>query len=535
MVNRNERDHQKDPRHEIERLQILLDISQSLHRSINLDELLLYIMCKTKKLMDAEAVAVLLHDPATNEFFFRIPEASPNSHDMQLEEVRFPADKGIAAVVLKSGRPELLLNVANDPRHFRLVDKKTGFRTKSMVVVPLQTKERIIGVVEACNKLTGTFDEEDVHFLMMIASTVAMALDNARMYAELEKTHRELLLAHKSKEQLIATAIEENDSLRRELKGRYCVDQIVGNSPQVLEVFRYLERVVGSDITVLIEGETGTGKELLARCLHFNGPRKDKAFVVQNCGAIPESLLASELFGHRKGAFTGALSDKRGSFEVANGGTIFLDEVTEMSPAMQVSLLRALQEGDIKPVGADESKRVDVRVISATNKELEREVKGGRFREDLFYRLKVFSIRLPALREREDDIPVLAEHFMRKFNKKQNRSIRGFSEETLECLSAYPFPGNVRELENEIERAVMLAGDLEYIEIYHLSKRLRKASALAKCEPQTHGPLREMVESLEKRVLAELLEKHGGNKTKIAKESGLSRFGLMKKLKRYGL
>jgi transcriptional regulator with GAF, ATPase, and Fis domain len=534
MVDRNEPSHQEDLRRQIENLQTLLDISQSLHRSINLDELLLYIMCKTKKLMDAEAVAILLHDPARNEFFFRIPEASPDAHDVQLEEIRFPADKGIAAVVLKTGKPELLLNAEDDLRHFRLVDKKTGFKTKSMVVVPLQRKDRIIGVVEACNKITGTFDEKDVHVLMMIASTVAMALDNARVYAELEKAHRELLLANKSKEKLIASAIEENDFLRRALKGRFCVDQIVGNSPQVLEVFRYLERVVGSDITVLIEGETGTGKELVARCLHFNGLRKDKAFVVQNCAAIPESLLASELFGHRKGAFTGALSDKRGSFEVANGGTIFLDEVTEMPPAMQVSLLRALQEGEIKPLGADESRKVDVRVISATNKDLEREVKGGRFREDLFYRLKVFSIRLPALREREDDIPVLAEHFLRKFNKKQNKSIRGLSEEALECLSAYLFPGNVRELENEIERAVMLAEDGEYIEIYHLSKRIRKASALAKCEPLTHGPLREMVEALEKRVLAEMLEKHGGNKTRVAEELGLSRFGLLKKMKRYG-
>jgi transcriptional regulator with GAF, ATPase, and Fis domain len=535
MPARIERGTRNDPHEEIERLKTLLDISQSLHRSINLDELLLYIMCKTKKLVDAETVAVLLHDPATNEFFFRIPEAAPNAHEMQLEEIRFPADKGIAATVFKSGKPELLLNVADDPRHYRLVDNKTGFKTRSMVVVPLQRKERIIGVMEACNKITGVFDVRDVHFLTTIADTVAMALDNARMFAGLEKAHRELQLVRTSHEHLTSGAIEENDLSHYEFGGGYCDDLIVGNSPQILEVFRCIEKVIVSDITVLIEGETGTGKELLARCFHFNGPRKDKPFVVQNCGGIPESLLASELFGYRKGAFTGAVSDKKGAFEVANGGTIFLDEVVEMSPAMQVSLLRTLQEGEIKPLGADDSKKVCVRAISATNKDLEHEVKEGRFREDLFYRLNVFSLRLPALREREGDIPVLGEHFIDKFNRKQGKSVQGFSQEALECLLTYPFPGNVRELENEIERAVTLAGEGSRIEIYHLSKRIRKGSALANYEPPSHGTLRRMVEALEKRVLVEMMEKHGKNKTKIAEELGLSRFGLTKKMKRYGL
>jgi transcriptional regulator with GAF, ATPase, and Fis domain len=535
MVARNERGARIDHHEEVERLKTLLEISQSLHRSINLDELLLYIMCKTKKLVDVQTVAILLHDPARNEFFFRIPEAAPDAHEMQLEEIRFPADKGIAATVFKSGKPELILNVADDPRHYKPVDRKTGFKTRSMVAVPLRRKERTIGVMEACNKTTGVFNERDVHFLTVIADTVVMALDNARMFAELEKAHRELLLLRSSHEHLVAGPIKESNHPRWEFEGGYCVDLIVGNSPQMLEMFRCLEKVIVSDITVLIEGETGTGKELLARCLHFNGPRKDKSFVVQNCGGIPESLLVSELFGYRKGAFTGALSDKKGAFEVANGGTIFLDEVAEMSPPMQVSLLRALQEGEIKPLGADESKKVCVRVISATNRDLEQDVKKGRFREDLFYRLNAFSIRLPALRERRDDIPLLAEHFIDKYNRKQGKSIKGFSEEALECLSAYPFPGNVRELENEVERAVMLAGDENLIEIYHLSKRIRKGSALARHDAPAQGSLRELVEALEKRVLLEMMEKHGRNKTKIAEELGMSRFGLMKKMKRYGL
>jgi transcriptional regulator with GAF, ATPase, and Fis domain len=522
-------------RFEVDRLRTLLDISQSLHASINLDDLLLYIVSKTKKLVGAQTVAVLLHDASAKEFFFRIPEASPDTHETRLEEIRFPDDKGIAASVFTNATPELILDVAHDPRHYRVVDGNTGFKTKSLMAVPLQTKHSTIGVLEACNKISGTFAERDLDCLLMIANTVAMALDNARIHEALEKTHRQLQLAHTHEQQLVESTLEENYYLRRELEGRNCPEQIVGNSPRILSLLQDLGRVLTSDVTVLIEGETGTGKELLARCLHYNGPRKARPFVTQNCGAIPEALLASELFGHRKGAFTGAIAEKRGAFEVADGGTIFLDEVAETPPLMQVSLLRALQEGEIKPLGAEQCKKVNVRMISATNRDLENDVKNGRFREDLYYRLKVFSIKVPPLREREDDVPVLADHFLRKFNRRHNKLVQGFSRESLECLSAYSFPGNVRELENEIERAVVLVGDGKCIEIYHLSKRIRKALAVSIFGPGTHGTLKEMVESLERKVLSEMLVKHGNNNTRIARELGLSRFGLMKKLKRYGL
>jgi two-component system response regulator HupR/HoxA len=258
------------------------------------------------------------------------------------------------------------------------------------------------------------------------------------------------------------------------------------------------------------------------------------AFVSQNCGGIPDTLLASELFGHKRGSFTGAVKDKKGLFEIAHGGTVFLDEVAEMSPAMQTSLLRVLQEGEIKPLGSDRSKKVDVRVISATNKNLEKEVKEGRLREDLFYRLSVFTVDLPPLRDRTGDIPVLANHFIAKFNKKTKKPVTGFSQEAMDCLSSYPFPGNVRELENEIERAIAMVSDSNQIEISNLSDKIRDDSVREIHGVKMRSSLKEMVETLEKSVLMEKLREHGGNKTRVAKDLGLSRNGLMKKMQRYG-
>jgi transcriptional regulator with GAF, ATPase, and Fis domain len=404
-----------------------------------------------------------------------------------------------------------------------------------MIAVPLKTKEQTIGVLEVLNKIKGDFDEKNLSFLVTLAPIIAMALDNARMCTELNRAYNELQLINKDKDELIAQTRNEVAFLRREVERHYRFDRIIGNSEPMLDVYRLCERVIDSDITVLVEGDTGTGKELFARTIHFNGPRKDRPFVSQNCGGIPDTLLASELFGHKRGAFTGAVRDKKGLFEIANGGTVFLDEVGEMSPAMQTSLLRVLQEGEIKPLGSDLSKKVDVRVISATNKNLEKERQDGRMREDLFYRLSVFAIRLPPLRERVGDIPVLANHFVSKFRKKTKKPIKGLSQEALDALAVYPFPGNVRELENEIERAVAMVTDGHLIELSNLSGKIQDTSASAIHGTQLRHSLKEMVETLEKSVLVEKLRELRGNKTRVARELGLSRNGLVKKMQRYGL
>ena len=518
---------------EHQELKYLWDISQSLYQYLNVDDLILHIIKQITNVMYAEATSVILHDEGKDELVFCWSSDIPERLD-KLEEIRIPADHGIAGSVFKSGKAEIILEVAQDPRHYSDVDSATDFKTKSMIAVPLKTKEQTIGVLEVLNKIKGLFDEKDFNFLVTLAPIIAMALDNARMCTELNSAYRELQLINKDKDEVIKKTKNEVAYLRREVERHYRFDQVIGNSERMLEVFRLCERAIDSDITVLIEGETGTGKELIARIIHFNGPRTKMPFVSQNCGGIPDTLLASELFGHKRGSFTGAVKDKKGLFETAHGGTVFLDEVAEMSPAMQTSLLRVLQEGEIKALGSDFSKKVDVRVISATNKNLEKEVQEGRLREDLFYRLSVFTVELPPLRDRTGDIPVLANHFIGKFNEKTKKSVTGFSQRAMDCLSSYPFPGNVRELENEIERAMAMVADSNQIEISNLSDKIHHDSVRAIHGVKLRSSLKEMVETLEKSVLMEKLREHGGNKTRVAKELGLSRNGLMKKMQRYG-
>ena len=287
-------------------------------------------------------------------------------------------------------------------------------------------------------------------------------------------------------------------------------------------------KVLDADTTVLVTGETGTGKELFARLIHENGARRRGKFVAQNCAALPETLLESELFGHTRGAFTGAVADHRGLFEEADRGTIFLDEVGEMSPAMQLRLLRVLQEGEIRPVGASASRKVDVRVIAATNADLEAQIRRGDFRQDLYYRLNVFPIPLPPLRERVEDIPALAEHFLKTYRARARRAVPGISPDALRCLRAYPFPGNVRELENEIERAVVLADDGEPLRPEHLSARVRVGLTAPGAEART---LNDAIEELKRRMIEDAL-RECGSKTRAAERLGLTRQSLQQMLRR---
>jgi two-component system response regulator HupR/HoxA len=256
---------------------------------------------------------------------------------------------------------------------------------------------------------------------------------------------------------------QENLYLRREVERRYSFGNIIGGSPAMERVFDVMEKVAATTATLLITGETGTGKDLVARAIHYASPRKDGRFVAQNCGALPDTLLESELFGHRRGAFTGAHQDKKGLFELAHRGSIFLDEIGETNPGMQVRLLRVLQDGEVRPLGASDIRKVDVRVIAATNRDLRKMVEDGDFREDLYYRLRVVEMPLPTLRERPEDIPTLAEHFLERAAERMGSSLRGFTHSAMNRLSAYPWPGNVRELENEIERVVALSGDADAV------------------------------------------------------------------------
>jgi transcriptional regulator with PAS, ATPase and Fis domain len=310
---------------------------------------------------------------------------------------------------------------------------------------------------------------------------------------------------------------------------------IIGRSEAMQSLTRQLERVVDTRVTVLVEGETGTGKELVAAAVHYRSRRRDKLFVAQNCAAISENLLESELFGHKKGAFTGASDDKKGLFEIADGGTLFLDEVNSTSLSLQSKLLRALQEGEIRPVGATTAKHVDVRIVAATNRNLEELVAKGEFREDLYYRLKVFPLRIPPLRERRDDIPVLATHFLARYSQELGKPAGGFSQQALELMMSYEWPGNVRELQNEVQRLVIQLEPGNFVTPELLSPHIKKALGVVAKASVPKGTLREMMDTVEKYLLLETLREHGQNKTSAAKGLGITREGLHKKLRVHGI
>jgi two-component system, NtrC family, response regulator HupR/HoxA len=314
---------------------------------------------------------------------------------------------------------------------------------------------------------------------------------------------------------------------------RYSYDAIVGRSAAMQELYAMLDRVVDSESTVLIQGENGTGKELVARAIHYNSPRKSRRFVVQNCSAFNDNLLDSELFGHRRGAFTGAYADKRGLFEVADTGTFFLDEVGDMSPSLQVKVLRVIQEGTFMPVGDTESRRVDVRLIAATNRDLQTMVARGTFRQDLFYRLNVINLLIPPLRERRDDIELLIEHFLAR-HARGRRGRKRLSAECHQRLLDYPWPGNVRELENELERLVVLSGPSTEIGAEHLSPRIREPDE-AETSSEEPATLPAAVQALERRMIADALARCDGNKTHAARELDISRRNLIRLVQKYEL
>lgn len=328
---------------------------------------------------------------------------------------------------------------------------------------------------------------------------------------------------------------EDNLKLNKQFENQLDLGNMIGNSPPMLKVLKLVKKVVNTPTTVLLLGETGTGKELLAKIIHYNSSRKDQAFIVQNCGAIPDTLLQSELFGHVKGSFTGAIGNKEGLFEVANNGTIFLDEIGDTSPALQLGLLRALQEGEIKPVGSTESKKVDVRIIAATNRNLEEDVKAGRFREDLYYRLSVFPILLPSLRERRSDIPDLIHYFLEKYTERIEKKLKGLDRQVMQILNNAPFPGNIRELENEIERLVTLADDNSFITDDLLSPRFKDLNIATNMGLPENGNLKSAIEVLERKMITEALKQTNGNILRSAQELGVSRVGLHKMLNRHGI
>jgi two-component system, NtrC family, response regulator HupR/HoxA len=386
----------------------------------------------------------------------------------------------------------------------------------SEIAAPLVVQGEVVGAL-LCGGIDRQVSEPEVAAIAALLEEVAVAVADAIGDR----------VAHRVQDELAAP-----------YRTRYSYDAIIGRAPPMQDLYRLLDRVSHSDSTVLIQGENGTGKELVARAIHYNSGRKHRRFVVQNCSAFNDNLLDSELFGHRRGAFTGAIADKQGLFEVADEGTFFLDEIGDMSPSLQVKVLRVLQEGTFTAVGDTEPRKVDVRIIAATNRDLKGMVERGTFREDLYYRIHVINMVIPPLRERAEDIDLLIDHFL-AVHARGRRSKR-LSDACRARLRAYAWPGNVRELENEIERLLVLSGDDRQIEESLLSARMRQEPdderpAAAAAEEPTSGNLPEAVESLERRMIAASLARHQGNKTRAADDLGISRRNLIRLVQKYGL
>jgi transcriptional regulator with GAF, ATPase, and Fis domain len=515
---------------EAARLRLLYDVGCAFAAQRDLDELIPLVIEKCRAVLEAEGAAVLLLDPARREL--RFPYVADQDADVaeRLAELRIPPDRGIVGSVLASGNAQRIDEPTRDPRFNPEVDRATGLTTRNLIAAPLQTRTGSLGVIEVINRLDrAAFTDDDVELLGALASGIAVALENATLWARLNA----------SADQLRA----EVGVLRRDLAHRDRFGDMVGTGPAMSEVFRLMESAAASPITVLIEGETGTGKELVARGIHGASPRASAPFVAVNCAAVPEALLESELFGHRRGSFTGATQDQRGLFEAASGGTVLLDEVGEMAPAMQAKLLRVLQEGEVMPIGERRPRPVDVRVVSATNRDLVAEARAGRFRDDLYFRLSAFPIHVPPLRERRLDIPPLADRFLAEAAERHRKRIPGIAPAALDLLVGFGWPGNLRELRNEIERAVALACDGETIGPRHLSAKLsavRTASdveepATAEAARRTSSDLRDARTAFEMEFVAKVLREHKGNRSRAARALGISRVALQKKLKDYGL
>jgi Nif-specific regulatory protein len=502
----------------LEKYTVLLDLSLRMNSERNFDQLLKLIADEAKKHVDADRATIFILDKNKGELWAKVALGVSDT-------IRFDARLGIAGAVLIAGKSLVVEDAYKSPLFYPSIDSLTGFQTRNVLSVPLRTpKQEIIGVFQVLNKRDGKFSTEDEHFVQALGNQAAIALENAQTLTELENRQQEL--------------IEENLNLRKEVEERFTNKSILGTSPKIGEIRALLDRTAETNVSVLITGENGTGKELSARAIHYMSSRKAKPFVAVNCAALPETLVESELFGIEKGVATG-VERRIGRIESANGGTLFLDEIGDLSLTAQAKLLRVLQEREVEWVGGRRPVPVDIRLIAATNKDLKEEIQQNRFRQDLFFRLNVIHVHMPALREIRNDIPLLAMHFLKRHSKEVGREIHTFSPEALKALSVYNWPGNVRELENEVKRAMVLATTRE-IRLQDLSEsileeRLEIPETNSGKKPGEKQSLKDRVTSLEIQMIRDAMTQTDGDRRRTAKMLGLSHQGLLNKLKRYGL
>ena len=507
----------RELQHERDRLQLLLDLNNRVASDLDLRQVFQAISSEIRRIFECDFVGLARPD-STGKHLRQYMLDFPESKGLMKEGALYPIEGSLSGAVFRSAKPLVLNSLAegnsiwsSDPAFHRRVTEEGPFQ--SGCFLPLIGGKRVLGVLQLTSRNERSFAEHDVEFLSQIANQIAISLKNALEYEQVNKTKDRL---H-----------DENMALREQIDAASMFEEIVGSSPLLQRVLSSVVKVGPTDSTVLILGETGTGKELIARATHKCSPRSRHAFISVNCASIPPSLIASELFGHEKGAFTGATHRRLGRFEAANGGTLFLDEIGDLPAETQISLLRVLQEREFERVGSTQLISVDVRVVAATNRDLKAGVAAGTFREDLFYRLNVFPIEMPSLRERKEDIPLLVEHFVKRFAEKMGKQIRKIDQKTLELCQNYGWPGNIRELQNIVERSViLLSDDTFWIDEAWLSNQ----------QPTLHessSSLTETLENQEKKIIEAALAKSNGKvagPTGAATKLGIPRSTLDRKI-----
>ena len=505
--------HHVEPRH-AEELALLYDISRALKRRLDLREALTPVLQQMAARLGLLRGAVSIIDLERNEIAI---EVATGLTDAQARQGTWQFGEGITGQVIRDGKIRVIPRVSQDP----WFTNQTGARVAppgqdlSFVCVPIELEGRVYGAISADRIATSEAAlNDDVRLLTLIASLIAEAV-HLRIEARME--------AHKLE--------RENARLKSELEQRFRPTNIVGNSKQMMSVFEQTSQVAGSNTTVLLLGESGTGKELIASAIHNNSPRHDRPFIRLNCAALPESIIESELFGHERGSFTGAAAQRKGRFELADGGTIFLDEIGEMPLAMQVKLLRVLQEREFERVGGVRTLQTDVRVVAATNQDLEAMVEAGSFRSDLYYRLNVFPLRVPALRERRADILLLTDYFIERFNASHGKGVKRVTTPAIDMLLSYHWPGNVRELENCIERAVILSND-EVIQGRHLPPTLQTGESSGTA---LVGTLPHTLALVERELIIESLKDTKGNLAAAGRKLGVTERIMGLRVRRYSI
>jgi formate hydrogenlyase transcriptional activator len=486
-----------------DRLQLLLDVTNQVVSNLQLQDLLRAISASVRRVMHCDLVSVCFPDSEFNRLQTFVLDF-PESKGFIREEFFTSMEGSLSGLVFRTGKP--WTGSALDILQLGLKDEAAipeGLKTGC--IVPLVSRNRILGLLSLGRREENAFCQADILFLIQVASQIAIAVENTSAYREITQARAELEKALEENQRLKDRLQDENLALREQIDQALMFEEIVGASPPLRAVLSRVSKVAPTDSTVLLTGETGTGKELIARAIHKRSRRSSRAFVSVSCAAIPPSLIASELFGHEKGAFTGATQRRLGRFELADEGTLFLDEIGELPAETQITLLRVLQEREFERVGGNQRIRADVRIIAATNRDLESAIASGTFRGDLFYRLNVFPIEIPPLRERRGDIPLLVEYFIGHFARKAGKSFRGINKKTLDLLLSYPWPGNIRELQNVVERSVIVCETDNFSVDESWLSRQPVAS-----EPKSPLELSQKLAAHEKEMIVAALRESGG-------------------------